>query len=451
MTKFTNHILQMQRYFRTGRTLDINFRCYYLKQLKKAVLEMQDDIVEALYKDFKKPAFETYTTEIYTTVSEINYMLKHLSKWTKGTVHGSVLPLIEGKTRVIPEPYGVTLIFSPFNYPFQLAMIPLVGALAAGNCAVIKPSEYTPYTNEVLQKIIKKVFPAYYVTLIEGDVATCEALLEEPVDYIFFTGSPEVGKRVMSAAAKNLTPVTLELGGKSPTIVDYDADIKLAAKRIIWGKCLNGGQTCIAPDYVLVHENIADELILEMTKILKKYYSSSKNMAHIINEMHYVRLLQLIDEDKVCYGGHFNTDELYIEPTLLYPASFQDMAMQDEIFGPILPIIPYKRIDEVIYQINKRPKPLACYIFSENQSRIQYLMKHISFGGGCVNDTILHVTQLEAPFGGVGHSGMGQYHGYHSFKTFSHEKTVLYSGKREIPFRYPPYVSKLPFVKKIIR
>ena len=451
MNKFTNHIQEMHRYFYTRRTYHINFRIYYLKKLKKSILNHQEDIIKALYKDFKKPAFETYTTEIYTTITEINHMLKNITKWTKGKNYGGVLPLIESTTKVMPEPYGVVLIFTPFNYPFQLAMIPLIGALVAGNCGIIKVSEYTPYTNKILRQIIEEVFPSYYVTIIEGDAKACEELLKEPLDYIFFTGSIEVGKKVMAAAAAHLVPVTLELGGKSPTIVDYDADIKLAAKRIAWGKCINAGQTCIAPDYVLVHENVAETFITELIKVLDKHYSNSKQIARIINEMHYVRLLQMMDEEKICYGGHFNTDDLYIEPTLLYPASIHDPAMSEEIFGPILPIIPFKRLDESIRLIQQRPKPLACYIFGEDKKRIQYLLKHISFGGGCVNDTILHSTHPEAAFGGVGYSGMGQYHGYHSFKTFSHEKTILISGKKELPFRFPPYAPKIPLIKKLIR
>lgn len=451
MNKFTNSIQEMHRYFYTRRTYNLNFRIYYLKKLKKSILKHQDAIVKALYNDFKKPAFETYLTEIYTTITEINYMLKHVAKWTKGTQHKGVLPLLNSQTKVIPEPYGVVLIFSPFNYPFQLAMIPLIGALAAGNCVVIKVSEYTPATNKVLHEIIEEVFASYYVKILEGDGKTCEVLLQEPFDYIFFTGSIEVGKKVMMAASKQLTPVTLELGGKSPTIVDYNANLKLAAKRIAWGKCLNAGQTCIAPDYVLVHENVAEAFILELIHVLKKYYASPKNIARIINEQHYVRLIHLMEDEKVCYGGHFNANDFYIEPTLLYPATIHDLAMQEEIFGPILPIIPFKRLDEVIHLIQQKPKPLACYLFGNDKRRIQYLLKHLSFGGGCINDTILHATHLEAAFGGVGYSGMGQYHGYHSFATFSHNKTLLISDSNELPLRYPPYNIKIPLIKKLMR
>lgn len=451
MNKFTNSIQEMHRYFYTRRMYDLNFRIYYLRKLKNSILKHQNDIVKALYNDFKKPAFETYLSEIYTTITEINYMLKHIGKWVKGTNYKGVLPLLNSYTKVIPEPYGVVLIFSPFNYPFQLAMIPLIGALAAGNCAVIKVSEYTPYTNKVLHEIIEEVFATYYVKVLEGDSNVCEVLLQESFDYIFFTGSIEVGRKVMLAASHHLTPITLELGGKSPTIVDYNADIKLAAKRIAWGKCLNAGQTCVAPDYVLVHENIAESFILELIHVLENYYKSPKNIARIINERHFVRLLQLMEEEKICYGGHFNTDDLYIEPTLLYPVTIHDLAMQEEIFGPILPIIPFKRLDEVIHFIQPKPKPLACYLFGNDKKRLQYLIKHISFGGGCINDTILHATHLEAAFGGVGYSGIGQYHGYHSFETFSHNKTILVSNRKEIPFRYPPYNIKIPFIKQLIR
>lgn len=451
MSSISQCIQDMNHYFYSRKTYDLKRRIYYLKKLKKSILEHQDQIEKALSYDFKKPAFETYLTEIYTTISEINYVLKHLREWSSPVQYSGILPVLGGKTKVIKEPYGVCLIFSPFNYPFQLAIMPLIGAIAAGNCAIIKPSEYTPATNKVLHKILNQVFPPYYVTMIEGGSEVCTQLLDQPLDYVFFTGGTETGKKVMKQAAEHLIPVTLELGGKSPVIVDHTADLRLAAKRIVWGKFLNAGQTCVAPDYVLVHESVAKRLLHYITLTLQYYYKDKEHMAHIINEAHYVRLLQLINEDKIYYGGHFNTDELYIEPTLLYPVSSLDLCMQEEIFGPILPIIPYKRLEEAVHYVQRYPKPLACYLFSEDELRINYLLKHLSFGGGCINDTILHVSHPKAPFGGVGYSGIGAYHGYSSFKTFTHEKTVFYSTPKEIPFRGPSSEQPLKWIKKMIR
>lgn len=451
MSSISQCVQDMNHYFYTRKTYDLKLRTYYLKKLKSAILNHQKEIEKALHKDFKKPAFETYLTEIYTTISEINHTLKNLKNWSKPLQYKGVLPVIGSNTKVLKEPYGICLIFSPFNYPFQLAMMPLIGAIAAGNCAIVKPSEYTPATNKVLRMILNEVFPPYYVTLVEGDSMVCTELLNEPLDYVFFTGGIETGKKVMKQASEHLIPVTLELGGKSPVIVDHTADLRLAATRIVWGKFLNAGQTCVAPDYVLVHESVADRLLCYIGFVLQHFYREKKHMAHIINEAHYVRLLQLINEDKIHFGGHFNTDELYIEPTVLYPVAPSDLCMQEEIFGPILPIIPYKRLEEAIHYVQRYPKPLACYLFSKDQKRIDYLLKHLSFGGGCINDTILHVTHTQAPFGGVGYSGMGAYHGYNSFKTFTHEKTVLYSTPRELPFRYPPYDKQLKWIKKMIR
>ncbi len=451
MKEIHESIQDMHAYFYQRKTSDVKLRIYYLKKLRSSILLHQEDIVKALYKDFKKPIFETYTTEIYTTLKEIDYALKHIKKWCSPKKYPGIFPVVGGSTCVMPEPYGVCLIFSPFNYPFQLSITPLIGALAAGNCAIIKPSEYTPNTSRLLAQIIKEVFPDYYVNVIEGGVDMSSSLLSEPIDYIFFTGGTDTAKKVMHKAAEQLIPVTLELGGKSPVIVDYNANIPLAAKRIVWGKFLNAGQTCIAPDYVLVHQGVADKLLRYIGYAIKHFYKEGKNLAHIINEAHYVRLLELIDEDKIYFGGHFNTDDLYIEPTVLYPINGSDACMKEEIFGPILPIIPFRKIHDAIRIIHRYPKPLACYIFSEDKNRVNYLLKHLSFGGGCINDTLLHATSLNAPFGGVGHSGMGAYHGYHGFKTFSHDKTIFKSTPSEIPLRYPPYDKKIAAVKKLLR
>ena len=442
MEYITDHIQEMNHYFYSRRSYELSTRLHYLKALKKSILSHQKEIVLALKQDFRKPEYETYMTEIYTTINELNYTIRHLKEWCKPQTVGNTMPLIGSHTKIMREPYGVCLIFAPFNYPFQLAMMPLIGALAAGNCAIIKPSEYTSATNKILKKIISEVFPSYYVCVIEGGIDVCEKLLSEPIDYIFFTGGTETGKKIMRAASEHLIPVTLELGGKSPAIIDANANLKLAAKRLIWGKFLNAWQTCVAPDYVLVHESVAETFLHYVGFALQHFYRNKKDLAHVINEAHYVRLLQLIDEEKIYFGGHFNTDELYIEPTVLYPVQLNDACMQEEIFGPILPIIPYKRLNSAVRIIQRYPKPLACYIFSENKQNIDYLLKQLSFGGGCINDTILHLNHTQAPFGGIGYSGMGAYHGKYSYLTFSHEKSVLYSSYKELPFRYPPYSNK---------
>jgi aldehyde dehydrogenase (NAD+) len=451
MINISECVQDMHSYFYTRKTYDVDLRIHYLKKLRKSIISNQEAIAKALYQDFKKPLFETYSAEIYTTLNELNDTIKHLKKWSQPKKYGGIFPVIGGSVKVISEPYGVCLIFSPFNYPFQLSLVPLIGAVAAGNCVLVKPSEYTPHTSRLIKQMLANIFPTYYVNVIEGDAAVSSLLLEQPLDYIFFTGGPHNAKKVMKKAAEQLIPVTLELGGKSPVIVDYDADLPLAAKRIVWGKFLNAGQTCIAPDYVLVHQDVADELLRHIGFAIKIFFKDKKNLARIVNEAHYVRLLQLIDEEKIYFGGHFNTDELYIEPTVLYPAHPSDLCMKEEIFGPILPIIPFKKINSVVQFIQRYPKPLACYIFGHQKLRVNYLLKHLSFGGGCINDTILHVTSLKAPFGGVGQSGLGAYHGAHSFKTFSHEKTLFFSKDLEIPLRYPPYDQKLSMIKKMLK
>lgn len=449
MKDLTEQIQHMHRFFNTRKTYNLKMRLYFLNKLKKQILNNQEAICKALYADFKKPLFETYTTEIFMVLSELDETIKHLKSWAKSKHVPASMPLL-GFHTITPEPYGVCLIFSPFNYPFQLALSPLIGAIASGNCVVLKPSEYTPHTTALLHTLLQNVFPPHVVYCAEGDWAVADHLLKQPFDYIFFTGSTRVGKKIMRIAAEHLTPVTLELGGKNPAIVDAKCDLKLAAKRIVWGKFLNAAQTCVAPDYILVEESVAPYFLEELKGALNALFRDPKDMARIINEAHYVRLLKCIDEDKIYYGGHFNTDDLYIEPTILYPVSLKDECMHEEIFGPILPIIPFKKLSSVIATIHSYPKPLACYIFSKDKLRIAHILKHISFGGGCINDTIMHLASPRVPFGGIGYSGMGAYHGFYSFQTFSHYKTVLHSSALEIPLRYPPYASKLPLIKKYI-
>lgn len=440
----------MHRFFNTRATYPIDKRLYYLKKLKQVILLREKDIIEALKLDFNKPAFETYTTEIYMVLEELQTAIKGLKKWARPKSHVAPFPLL-GTHKVSPIPYGVCAIFSPYNYPFQLALSPLIGAVAAGNCVVLKPSEYTLHTTKLLKQLLKQVFPSYYVCVIEGPCSVATRLLKQPLDYIFFTGSTKVGQVVMQEAAKTLTPVTLELGGKNPCIVDYDSNLPLAAKRIAWGKFLNAGQTCVAPDYILVHEAVRQPFLQLLKQEIQKMFRSKEAFPSMIHEQHYVKVLKCIDEDKIYHGGHFDADSLYIEPTILHPVSLQDECMQEEIFGPVLPVLSFNKLSSAIETVKRFPKPLACYIFSNDRHRTSHLLKYLDFGGGAINDTILHLTHPKVPFGGIGFSGMGNYHGWYSFNTFSHYQTVLYSKSIELPLRYPPYQDKVKLIRQYIR
>ena len=450
MKDISNQIQSMQHFFKTYKTYDISFRINLLKKLKKSLLIHQDQLVQALYKDFKKPHFETYTTEIYMVLTEINHALHNLKHWTKPKTYRAPFPILAGSIKVIPEPYGIALIFAPYNYPIQLSLCPLIGAISAGNCAILKPSEYTPHTSKVLRYLIEEVFPPHLVDIIDGGPEVCQFLLKQPIDYIFFTGSIETGKQVMAEASKNLIPVTLELGGKNPAIIDAQCDLTLAAKRIAWGKFMNSGQTCVAPDYVLVHEEVIDHFLTLLTQETAKMFNRSQPSSCLIHAKHYSRLFQYIEKDNIYYGGYVDPEKLYIEPTILYPVQLTDQCMQQEIFGPILPIITFSTLDSAIEIVQHFPKPLACYLFSKNKRHIQHLIKELSFGGGCINDTIMHLTHPKAPFGGIGASGIGAYHGKYSFDTFSHYKTICSSSRIEFPLRYPPYNQKLSFIKRYI-
>lgn len=446
----TEQIQLMHRFFNSKATLPLNFRMYFLKKLKKKIINSQDKLCTALYQDLKKPDYEIYTTELYIVLQEIDTALKNLKKWMKPSATPTAFPLV-GMSSVTPVPYGVCAVFVPYNYPFQLALSPLIGAIAAGNCVVLKVSEYAIHTANFISELLSAVFPKHLVYTLLGDGLVADQLLMQPLDYIFFTGSTRVGKKVMQQAAKHLIPVTLELGGKNPTIVDYTCDIKLAAKRIAWGKFTNAGQTCVAPDYVLVHDAVAEAFMKELKSATKKMFKDKSKLSRMINEKHYVNVLQCINEDKIYHGGHFNADELYIEPTLLYPVSLQDHCMQEEIFGPVLPVIPFSKLSVAIDTIKRFPKPLAFYIFSRDNLRIQHLLKHITFGGGCINDTVMHLTSSKHPFGGVGYSGMGSYHGKYTFDTFSHYRTLLQSSSIELPLRYPLHEQNLSLIKSYMR
>jgi aldehyde dehydrogenase (NAD+) len=389
-------------------------------------------------------------------IQEVDYAIKHLRSWVKPKKVSVPLTQMPGRAKIYAEPLGVVLIISPWNYPLQLAVSPLIGAIAAGNCALVKPSEIAPHTSKVLAELVEKTFDPNYIAVVEGGVEVSQAVLEEKFDHIFFTGGTAIGKIVMQAAAKQLTPVTLELGGKSPCIVDPDTNLKTTAKRITWGKFVNAGQTCIAPDYLLVDRRIKAALMDETQKNIQAFYgdnpAQSPDYARIVSHKHCSRLAELIDPQKVISGGEVNLDDRYIAPTVMDSVTWDDPVMQDEIFGPILPILEYDDITEAIEQINRRPKPLALYLFTHNQQLQQRVLRDTSSGGVCINDTILQVGVTELPFGGVGDSGIGHYHGKASFDTFSHAKSVFFKPFwLDFAIRYAPYQGKLEQIRKLLK
>ncbi len=446
------------KFFESKKSRNIDFRINQLRSLKSAIKKYEYKIYEALYKDLGKCEFESYTTEVGFVLSSISHTIKNLKKWAKKEKVKTPLYLFPAKSFVISEPYGTVLIIGPYNYPFQLLIEPLVGALAAGNCVVLKPSENVPNLSRVITEMITETFPKEYIRSVEGGIETNTSLINGTFDYIFFTGSAQVGKIIMEAAARNLVPVTLELGGKSPVIVDESADIRVAAKRIIWGKTINVGQTCVAPDYVVVNNKVKDELIKELKLQIQSFYGKdameSKDYGRIVNDRHFIRLKNILDKeaDKIIYGGKVNREKRYIEPTLI-DASWEGAAMSEEIFGPILPIISFSNLDEVIGEIKRLSKPLALYLFTENYQVEEKVLEEISSGGACINDTITHLANPELPFGGVGNSGIGAYHGKESFKTFSHRRSVVRkTTKINIPIVFPPFNKKnLDNVKKLMK
>lgn len=448
---------QHKEYFETGETRNIDFRLQQLVKLKRAIQDNEKLIIEALHKDLHKSEFEAYTTEIGYLYDSIGYFVKNLKKWAKVKKVKTPLMHFGSRSYIYAEPYGTVLIVGPFNYPFQLVLEPLVGAISAGNCAVIKPSEFTQNISKVIVKIIKENFEERYIRVIEGEKEVTSMLINSPFDYIFFTGSVGVGKIVMEAAAKNLVPVALELGGKSPCIVDKDANIEIAAQRIVWGKFMNAGQTCVAPDYILVHKDVKKQLIDKMIEKINSFYGrrpkDSNDYGRIVNERQVDRLIQLIDTKKVVLGGEYDVENRYIAPTILDNVTWEDKVMEDEIFGPILPILEYENLDIAIRQINNRQKPLALYLFTENREVEKKVIEDVSYGGGCVNDTMIHLASPFLPFGGVGTSGMGSYHGKKSFETFSHMKSVLKkSTKINLSFIFPPYnKEKVKLIRRFMK
>ena len=447
-------VVERQReFYRTGATRDVAFRIKSLKCLKQRVVEYEDRINQALWEDLHKSAYEGYLTEIAFVLQELTCHIRHLKKWTRPTRVTTPIHLFGSKSRIIHEPLGVVLIMAPWNYPFQLLMAPLIGALSAGNCAVLKPSPAVPHVCRVMKEIIEKTFDPAYVKMVEGGWEACQELLAERFDYIFFTGSPDTGKIVMKAAAEHLTPVTLELGGKSPCIVDEDADIDCAARRIAWGKCLNAGQTCVAPDYLLVHVAVKNELLERIGFYFQKFYgerpADSSDYPRMVRMEAVDRMERFMQKGRIVWGGEINREKRYVSPTLLDEVLPDDPVMQEEIFGPLLPVMEFRCLREAIEYVNAHEKPLALYYFGTS-SRAENVIRETSSGGMCVNDTIMHIANLNLPFGGVGNSGMGKYHGFDSFQTFSNRRAILNSPTFwDIRFKYPPY-RQINLLKKFV-
>ena len=443
--KTIESILESQRaYFQSGATLSVDFRIKMLKKLYQTVKKYETEIEEALTKDLGKSEFEGFMCEVGLVLTEIGGMIRHTRSYAKEKTVWTPLAQFASRSYQKPSPYGNTLIMSPWNYPFLLTMDPLADAIAAGNTAIIKPSAYSPATGAVVQKIVEECFPQEYVAVILGGRAENAALLEQKFDFIFFTGSTNVGKEVLRHAAQYLTPAVLELGGKSPCIVDDTAKIKLAAKRIVFGKYLNCGQTCVAPDYVLCHRSVKDSLVKELCAQVKNQYGEdpldNPDYGKIINEKHFTRVAGLIDKKKVVLGGQTNPDTCQIAPAVMDNITWEDRVMQEEIFGPLLPILTYDNLEEVYALLAKKPKPLALYFFSEDKKRIKEVTSRISYGGGCINDVVIHLATSQMGFGGVGESGMGSYHGKTGFDAFSHTKSIVDKKTwMDLPMRYQPY------------
>ena len=447
---------RQRAYFRSGATGSMAFRKECLQKLRRAIRKYEGEILQALKKDLNKAELEGYVTEIGGVLQEIGFMLSHMDKLLKPKRVPTPLVHFPAVSRVYREPYGCVLIMAPWNYPFLLSMTPLVGAVACGNCAVVKPSNYAPATSAMIRKIVAAVFDSAHVAVMEGGREVNQNLLDQKFDLIFFTGSPAVGRVVMEKAAKHLTPVVLELGGKSPCIVDETADLKLAGRRIAWGKCLNAGQTCVAPDYLLVHRSVREQLLREIeggvTGFFGEHTEQSPEFPKIINRKHFERLSGLMGTGRVIFGGGRLEGENKIGFTLMDGVSWEDPVMKEEIFGPILPVIEYENLDEILAVITSRPKPLALYLFTRSKAVEHKVIGGVSYGGGCVNDTIVHLSTTRMGFGGVGESGMGCYHGAESIRTFSHSKSILKkSNLVDLPLRYPPYKDHLKLVKKIMK
>lgn len=449
-------IEHQRAYFYSGSTLGYAFRMEQLKKLKGVIKRHESDIIQALHKDLGKSEFESYATEIGIVYEEINLHIKKLRRWMKRKPVGTPLTAIPARSYIYAEPFGVCLIISPWNYPFQLAFAPLVSAISAGNCVTLKPSEYSVATSSVIEKIVGETFSPDFVQVVSGDAEIARNLLKLDFDFIFFTGSTQVGRHVMRAAADRLIPVVLELGGKSPCIVDSNADIKLSAKRIIWGKMINAGQTCIAPDYVLVHRSVKDLLVKYMIEFITEFYTTNpvqcSHFPKIINQGHFDRLKALLTDEKTLYACQHDENGLKAGPTIVEVVRHDSPLMEEEIFGPLLPVMIFDQFEEAIDFVRSRPKPLALYLFTNDTKRQQIVIDKISAGGITINDSLMHFTNALLPFGGVGASGMGSYHGYYGFKAFTHFKPVMKRATWiDIPLRYPPFGNRIRLLRKILK
>lgn len=442
-------------FFFAGATKEIPFRIKQLEILKKAIINNEGKILNALKLDLGKPETEAYVSEISPVLKEIDLAIKNIKKWNKPQKVPTPLMLFPASSYIYKEPYGCVLIIGPWNYPLELLFRPLIGSISAGNCSVVKPSEASPSCSRVIANIIKENFVSSYIAVVEGGAEETQMLLSQKFDYIFFTGGTYVGKIIMAKAAESLIPVTLELGGKSPCIVDENVDIKVAAQRIVWGKFFNAGQSCIAPDYLLAHKSIKKKLLENIKTIIKEFYGEdpvkSKDYARIINERHFLRLSDLLKEGDIMIGGANNKGELYIAPTVIDNISWNSKIMEDEIFGPILPVIEYENLDEIISILYKKPKPLALYFFSKDKRKQKKILKQTSSGGVSINDVMAHIQNANLPFGGVGDSGMGAYHAKASFDTFSRNKSAIRRSFFENKMKYPPYKTPLKYLKKVMK
>lgn len=456
MEEIAGKLRAQREWFGEGRTRRVEERLDRLDALKRAIRAREPELLEALRLDLGKSEHEAYSTEIGIVYHEIAFARKHLRRWAKPRKARTPMTHVGSRSYIFPEPYGTVLIISPWNYPFQLALAPLIGALAAGNTAIVKPSELSPRVSAAIAAIVADAFPPAWVDVVQGGPEASEELLRHKFDLVFFTGSTKVGRIVMEAAAKQLTPVILELGGKSPCIVHRDADLKLAARRIAFGKFTNAGQTCIAPDYLYVHRDAKERLLAELTQAIREFYGErpllSDRYGRIVSERHFERLLRFAEEGRLIAGGEFDRDALKLAPTLLEPDGWESPVMQEEIFGPVLPVLVYDDADEAIREIAARPKPLALYLFTNDRGLEKDVLDRVSFGGGCVNDTLMHIATPYLPFGGVGESGVGRYHGAYSFQAFSHEKSVLRQTTRfDIAFRYPSSKKGLAVLRKLLK